>query len=89
MDYEPVGLSLGVCVSACTLALVMLGLLLASRRRKKANAGPVTPRVEYIEEFPEKIEMQPQLEPIYDPQPDGFFLSEVDETPQDEKGSEA
>ncbi len=89
MDYEPVGLSLGVCVSACTLALVLLGLLLASRRRKKANAVPVTPRVEYIEEYPEKIEMQPQLEPIYDPQPDGFFLSEVDETPQDGEGPEA
>ena len=60
-----------------------------SRRRKKANAVPVTPRVEYIEEYPEKIEMQPQLEPIDEPQPDGFFLSEVDETPQDGEGSEA
>jgi uncharacterized membrane protein YfhO len=82
MEYEPVGMSFSVCVSACTLAFLLLGLLLADRRRKKARALPVTPRVEYIEEFPGAIEVQPGPEPIVDPQPDGFFLSEIDETPQ-------
>ncbi len=74
MDYEPIGLRFGAAVSVCTLVLLALGLLLADRRRKKANAPIVTPHVEYIEEFPEEID--PQTEPIIDLQPDGFSLSE-------------
>ncbi len=88
MDYEPVGLRFGAFVSVCTLVLLLLGLLLADRRRKKARILPATPRVEYIEEFPEHIEIQPDPEPIFDPLPDGFFLSEVESTPQDTEGTD-
>ena len=82
MDYEPVGLSFGVCISALTLAMLLLGLLLAGRRRRKACAPIVTPHVEYIEEFPEEIDVPPQDEPVIDLQPDGFFLSRVEDVPQ-------
>ena len=52
MDFEPVGLSFGAFVSCCTLALLVLGLMLNDRRRKKAARLPVTPRVTHIEEYP-------------------------------------
>ena len=81
MDYEPIGLLPGICVSVCTLALLLLGLLLAGRRRKKARALPVTPRVEYIEEYSEAIELQTDTEPIIDLSPDGFVFREEDDTP--------
>lgn len=93
MSYEPVGLRFGAVVSLCTLVLLALGLLLADRRRKKAHAPIVTPRVEYIEEYPTQIEAQiepnPEIEPLDDPQPDGFFLSEVEDSPQDTEGTDA
>ena len=82
MDYEPIGLSFGACISVCTLVLLALGLLILRRRRKKANALPETPEVERIEAVPVQLDVRMPLEPISDPHPDGFFLSEIDDVPQ-------
>ena len=89
MDYEPIGLSFGACISVCTLIALAFGLLIAHRRRKKANALPQTPEVDHIEPVPVKLDLRTQLEPISDPHPDGFFLSEIDDVPQDKEGPQA
>ena len=95
MDYEPVGLSFGAFVSCCTLALLVLGLLLADRRRKKAQKLPETPQVTMIEEYPviETADLLPS-DPASDPAPapvdlpDDSFAVRVQDVPdgtQDEQ----
>ena len=87
MDYEPIGLSFGACVSVCTLIALALGLLIARRRRRKADALPETPVVESVEAIPVRFDARTKLEPIDDPHPDGFFLSDVEDVPQGPEGT--
>lgn len=56
MDYSPVGLFEGAAVSAAALVCLVLGFILAARRRTRKNILPQTPVVTMLEETPDTPE---------------------------------
>ena len=62
MEFEPIGLHLGLFVSVGTLAILIFALLLHRRRSRRNALLPVTPQVQSIEEIPSPQDMLAQQE---------------------------
>ena len=63
MRYEPLGLRLGIKVSVCVLVLLVIGWLLARRRRRNAAFTVTTPKPAMIEESPSPYDLRQADDP--------------------------